>query len=437
MGGSAVVAPQVWVFPPLYEKQYRAIYAPERIAVIEASTKSGKTHGCMLWLLSEAERVGGVGRHVWWVAPYWGTAEIAFNRYVTMLEDMPRCRVNRTRMTIKLPNGTRMSFKSGDRPDTLYGEDVWAAVVDEATRCRAESWYALRSTLTATRGRVRIIGNVKGRRNWAYGLARAAQGGAKNMSYHKLTAWDAVRAGVLEAEEVLDARNELPEDVWQELYMAIPTDDGGNPFGLQHLKECAGKISEDEPVVWGVDLAKTMDWSVAIALDANMQVCRMDRWRGDWEGTINRLLAMNNGAPMLVDSTGVGDPIVERLQRVVPYVEGFTFTSKSKQQLMESLCVDIQRHRTGFPAETVLASELDMFEYVYSRTGVRYAAPEGQHDDTVMAYALACWLWHTHCDHGGMRITSLDDDLTGVPRIESIEGSEEGRYDYEDSRLAA
>jgi hypothetical protein len=33
--------------------------------------------------------------------------------------------------------------------------------------------------------------------------------------------------------------------------------------------------------------------------------------------------------------------------------------------------------------------ELETFEYEYTRTGVRYSAPEGLHDDCVCALALA------------------------------------------------
>jgi len=37
----------------LYAKQEAAIFAPERYAVIEASTKAGKTVGCLVWLAEE------------------------------------------------------------------------------------------------------------------------------------------------------------------------------------------------------------------------------------------------------------------------------------------------------------------------------------------------------------------------------------------------
>jgi hypothetical protein len=37
----------------------------------------------------------------------------------------------------------------------------------------------------------------------------------------------------------------------------------------------------------------------------------------------------------------------------------------------------------------VIVDELECFEYEYTRTGVRYSAPEGYHDDCVIALALA------------------------------------------------
>jgi predicted phage terminase large subunit-like protein len=131
---------------------------------------------------------------------------------------------NATEMTITLLNGSVIWFKTARDADALYGEDVYAAVIDEATRVSAESWHAVRSTLTATRGPLRIIGNVKGTDNWAYALARKAQAGAPGWHYSKLTAWDAVAGGILDRAEVEDAKAVLPADVFAELYLAEPSD---------------------------------------------------------------------------------------------------------------------------------------------------------------------------------------------------------------------
>jgi hypothetical protein len=165
-------------------------------------------------------------------------------------------------------------------------------------------------------------------------------------------------------------------------------------------------LSTADPVVWGWDLAKKQDWTVGVALDSTCRVCRFVRFQADWEQTFNRVTAATGRVPALVDSTGVGDPIVERLQRVAASrYEGFQFTAQSKQKLMEGLAVAIQHRNVTFPLGPIV-DELEIFEYVYTPAGgVRYAAPEeyGAHDDCVMALALA--VQHRAGAPAPMRIT--------------------------------
>lgn len=175
-------------------------------------------------------------------------------------------KANATHKTITLVNQAKIWFKSGDNPDSLYGEDVFAAVIDEATRCKEEVWHAVRTTRTATKGKVRIIGNVKGRSNWAYQLARKAQAGDRDMHYAKITALDAIEAGIFTSDELDDAQRALPDAVFRELYFAEASDDQGNPFGLESIRRCVAPLSQEEPVVWGWDLAKSTDYTVGIAL---------------------------------------------------------------------------------------------------------------------------------------------------------------------------
>src|SRR6185312_8681159 len=95
-------------------------------------------------------------------------------------------------------------------------------------------------------------------------------------------------------------------------------------------------------------------------------------------------------------STGVGDPILEGLQRgdaignddMRPNFNGFHFSMRSKQQIIEGLAVAIQQQETTV-IEGVHRLELESFEYEYTRTGVLYSAPPGCHDDTTYAHALA------------------------------------------------
>lgn len=373
--------------PWLASYQLDALFCDARYAVVEASTKVGKTAGCMVWLTEQAMR-GSAHQNFWWVAPIRDQAKVVYRR---LKHALPRkvYHENETELTVTLANGAVLWFKGADHPDSLYGDDVYAAVVDEASRTKEEAWHAVRSTLTATAGKVRIIGNVKGRRNWAYRLARQAQSGMPQMHYAKITCHDAVGAGLISEAEVEDAKRQLPEAVFRELYLAEPSDDGGNPFGITAIQACIGPLSPREPVVWGWDLAKSYDWTVGIALDEFGQVCRYERFQRSWRDTIILITHFTHDTPALVDSTGVGDPVLELLQKesMLTY-EGFKFTAQSKQQIMEGLAVVIQSRRTQYP-DGPIVEELNAFEYQYTRTGVSYTAPAGLHDDCVCALALA------------------------------------------------
>lgn len=340
----------------------------------------------MVWLTEQA-MAGKPGRNYWWVAPIYGQAKIAYRRLKRGLPQQVYT-PNESELTLTLANGAVIWFKGADKPDSLYGEDVYAAVIDEASRCKDDAWHAVRTTLTQTRGPLRIIGNVKGRKNWAYQLARRAEAGEPGMRYAKITAWDAVEAGVLDRSEIEDARRQLPENVFRELYLAEASDDEGNPFGINAIRRQVAPLSTADPDVWGWDLAKSVDWTVGIGLDANGHTCRFERFQRPWEETEHAIVTATGQARALVDSTGVGDPILERLQRAGRSFQGFKFTAPSKQQLMEGLAVAIQQGEVWFPDGPIRA-ELEAFEYVYTRAGVRYSAPEGMHDDCVCGLALA------------------------------------------------
>lgn len=372
--------------PALAQYQLDAIFCPERYALIEASTKAGKTVGCLAWLIEEALK-GKANQNFWWVAPVYEQAKIAFRRLKHNLT-ASIFKANETELSLTFVNGSRIVCKSGEKADNLYGEDVFAAVVDEASRMREESWFALRTTLTATKAPVRIIGNVKGRKNWFYKLARKAEAGAPNMRHQKITAHDAIEAGVLDADEIADAKATLPDDVFDELYLAIPTEDGSNPFGIQDIKKCIAPLSDLPPVCYGIDLAKSQDYTVVIGLDKNGRVSKFERYQRSWNDTVIDIRKTVAGTKALVDSTGVGDAVLESLQKNRSNFEGYKFTATSKQQLMESLRLAIHQQEISFP-DGVIVNELESFEYEYTRTGVKYSAPSGEFDDCVCGLALA------------------------------------------------
>lgn len=178
---------------------------------------------CLIWLHEQGILSPEPGRNYWWVAPVYSQSRIAYSRLKRFLPT-GLFKSWDTEQSVELINGSKIWFKSGTNADNLYGEDVYAAVIDEASRVKAEAWHAVRSTLTATRGPVRIIGNVRGTDNWAYELARQAESGDDpTRHYARLTAYDAVAGGVIHPDEIAEAKRDLPEDVFNELYLAVPS----------------------------------------------------------------------------------------------------------------------------------------------------------------------------------------------------------------------
>jgi hypothetical protein len=87
----------------------------------------------------------------------------------------------------------------------------------------------------------------------------------------------------------------------------------------------------------------------------------------------------------------MGEPNIEALwrQHGIP-IRAFHTTAQSKPPLIESLVAAIENVDISLLPEPVLLGELESYAYRNSRSGhTVYGAPEGRHDDTVMALALA------------------------------------------------
>jgi hypothetical protein len=221
-------------------------------------------------------------------------------------------------------------------------------------------------------------------KNFFYSLYM--KGGEKDWQSFKYTTFD---NPYIDPQEIEEAKSQLPSAVFEQEYMANPMENASNPFGTEHIRKCIRPISTNEVAYFGIDLAKSHDWTVIIGIDLEGNVAYFDRFQRDWYSTKQEVLKLPK-KPIIIDSTGVGDPIFEDLQREGLMINGLKFTQNSKQQLMMGLQQAIQSGVIGYP-NGLIVNELEIFEYQYSATGVKYSAPSGFHDDCVMSLALA---WH-------------------------------------------
>lgn len=391
MAGSTVNVSFEYERPKLYFKQERALFNNSRYKIIEAATKTGKTHGAIVWIQEETLKLKP-GQNTWWVAPVYNQAKIAYLRLKRVLQPLLKAKyvkVNDVSLTIEYVGYGTIYFKSADNPDSLYGEDVYACVFDEFNRARESAWIAIRSTLTSTQGKVVLIGNVLASDNWGYKLARKAEQGLKNWSFTRLTAYDAVEAGIFPLEEVEDAKSVLPEEAFQQLYLAVASENALNPFGIKAIDNCIRPLSTDPPVCFGIDVARKKDFTVIIGLDENNFVCVYEKFQENWDITRDLIIRTVQNRPVKIDATGTGDALAEQLVSAGLDVEPVVFSLQRKQALIENLAYFIQRQLVGFP-EGSISDQLKamIMDYSKNNRNIKYTSMS-ENDDEVMALALA------------------------------------------------
>jgi hypothetical protein len=356
-----------------------------RFRVVMCGRRFGKSELAQIEIIVDALK----GKQVAYITPTYNLAKVFFDKLTKALP----FENNKSELSIKFPNDGAVYFFTGERLDNLRGRKFHLAVIDEGSFIPnlEEGWQnAIRPTLTDYIGRALFLSTPKGKK-FFYSLF--LKSGEPDWESFKFTTYD---NPYIDRGEIDDARLQLPEVVFEQEYMANPAENASNPFGSAYIKQCTFELSYEAPIAFGIDLAKSVDYTVIIGLDRNGSVCYFDRFQKDWRQT-KQVIGNLPKVPTLIDSTGAGDPIFEDLQREGLPVSGFKFTSTSKQQLMEGLASAIQQRKITFP-EGHITQELEIFEYQYTATGVRYSAPQGFHDDCVMALALA---WHHYTRNTG------------------------------------
>jgi len=147
--------------------------------------------------------------------------------------------------------------------------------------------------------------------------------------------------------------------------------------------------------VIGVDLAKVQDYTVVAVYDRdNNEQVYQDRYKDlEWGFQKKRIAAIAkhyNNALLVVDATGIGDPIVDDLIHSGLSVIPFKLTNTSKKEMIEKMSIWMDQDKFSILPIKESLEEFDTFNYEVSASGiVRYQARPGFHDDIVIAHGLA------------------------------------------------
>lgn len=395
-----------------HEGQQKLHNSTARFRICCCGRRWGKSLACQNELVRYSwENPGSI---TWWVAPTYGQARKMFLSITENFEGaIAAKRSAQGQMEIKWKNGTRTRFVSAERYENLRGEGVNFMVIDEAAFVPRAAWFTvLRPMLSDTMGSAVLISTPKGK-NWFYDMYR--RGEDPEQKDYESFSFPTISSPYILDSEVEEAQQTLPQDVFLQEYSAAFLDEVAGVF--HGVRECVqGDFYVPDlrthKCVIGWDIAQHTDWSVFTVIDTDglkeerteagearlvpcPHVCHWERFnqvRYNVQMDNAAAIAEKFAAPILMDSTGLGDPIYDTLvARGVPVIP-YHFSQRSKQALIQNLASTIQMERLTYPDITVLIDELQAFQYEIGPTGsIKYSAPEGMHDDCVMSLALAAW----------------------------------------------
>ncbi len=383
-----------------FEAQENIFNSKARIVAIHKGRRFGFTKGAANNTIKKA--LSGRYKKGLWVDTVNSNIERYVERYfVPALSKLPPSMWSwRKQQKILTINKFYMDFRSVDIPENIEGFGYDYMILNEAGIILKNEYLwsnAIRPMMWDYPCQVFIGGTPKGKGVFWDLCQRGRDPQQPQFATFHYTSFDNPR---IPSDIIMEDIRSMPERVVKQEIYAEFLDDTGVVF-----RDVAGVcvLGPQEPdtthiYVIGCDLAKVQDYTVLTVYDrkTNEQVYQMRFNKLEWpfqKARIKELSAKYNNALVIMDSTGLGEPIHDDLVRDGVPCQPVHFTNDVKKQLVEKLSTYIELRYIKMLHIEETIQELLNFTYDYSeKTGrVMYGAPVGFHDDIVFSHALAVW----------------------------------------------
>lgn len=306
-------------------------------------------------------------------------------------------RVSLQEHRIELITGGVIDCWSLDAYDSVRGRKYHRVIIDEAAMVSdlGDAWQAaIRPTLTDYTGDAFFLSTPKGINFFHECYSRGV-----DQTQNEWKAWHAPTTAnpYIDPAEVESARQELPEQVFRQEYLAEFLQNDGAVF--RNIDACLSPDTSDHKghrLFAGVDWGQQNDFTaISIICATCKHEVELDRFNKiEWAFQRARLKAIIDRwrvQAVIAETNSIGQPNLEALVREGLPVRGFETTASSKPPLIQSLALALERVECQWLPDPVGRVELLSYEAKRNATTgrVSYSAPSGGHDDTVMARALA------------------------------------------------
>lgn len=375
--------------PRLRPDQSQIVNHPAKIKVLAMGRRWGKTVMSGAVALAAAAHSNKVA----WVAPTYKQTRPLWRWAVAANAGVGT--VSKTERMIDFGRGF-LAVYTGDTPDSMRGESFNLLIIDEAAKIKDEVWTdILQPTLADYAGEAILISTPHGR-NWFWREWQRGKNGAHGYASFSAPSADNPNPNIKRAAEL--ARERVSERTYRQEWLAEFVEDGGGVF--RAVRNCA--IAQPTPAdkarqyVAGLDWALSHDYTVLTIVDiATRAVVHVDRFNGV-EYSLQRMriseALKRYNAVCIAEANAMGKPNNDMLRAVGCRVRDFTTTNTTKSDAIESLASAFEQGNIKILNDAIAIGELESYESERLGSGaVKYGAPSGMHDDTVMSLALA---WH-------------------------------------------
>ena len=306
---------------------------------------------------------------------------------------------NKSNYEMELLNGSKIVYRSAEKPDNLRGYTNDFLLVDEAAFIRQQVWdEVLKPTILVKGRKVLFASTPKNKGGYLHKLYLHGMDPDKP-EYVSINGSSYLNP-YINPNDLDEAKKTMPEEIFRAEVMGEFTDGGGSVFKnidlYCTLPQWINKQPSDRYYA-GIDLGRLTDYTVLTILDDKGKVVFIYRDNNKpWETLINEMVKhlRRYNATAMMEINSIGDPLFDQVQKKYKDVHPFVTTNSSKQQIIEDLIYELNTGDLQLPDENLfrpLYNELNTFSYSYSPSSrkVVYKATDGAHDDTVMSLAIA------------------------------------------------
>ena len=353
--------------------------------VLNIGRQFGKTMLCnnqqLYWAINDK------GCNIGWVSPIYKQSKKVYLELKKATLSSGLFQYNDTELIVK-GFGSVIQFFSAERPDGIRGNTFDYLICDEFDFMKANTWEeVLQPTVLVKGKKVVFISTPKGKR-MMYKLSLLRHDDDR-YRYFQYSSYD---NPMIDPREIDAIRLTVPDHIFRQEYLAEFIDGATGLF--RNVRESIRQSSQVGKLYGGLDIGRADDYTVLTIGTKDGGVLFLDRWRQDeWTNIIDKVASKINEyrADVYVEVNNQGDVFFEMLKKKVGnLISPFTTTSKTKPIMIEDLAVSFEQNELSLPNIEYLIDELEAFTYVFDAKTrhVKYSAPEGIHDDSVMSLAL-------------------------------------------------